>query len=233
MAETRTRTQDPKQTGPRPPFPGQRQPPPGSEAAMQPKVDHGVQSYRGSGKLTGKAALITGADSGIGRAVALAFAREGADVLIAYLSEDRDAAETARLVEEAGRRAVRAGGDLRDEGHCRGLVDRAYDQFGRLDLLVNNAAYQMTRERIDDLSAEQFERTYRTNVFAVFYLCKAALPRMQGLPLHWLCLHPSRRFASGGVAARGLTPRSISPAGDGRRWPRSIARARAGSPRRG
>jgi NAD(P)-dependent dehydrogenase (short-subunit alcohol dehydrogenase family) len=179
MAETRTRTQDPKQTGPRPPFPGQRQPPPGSEAAMQPKVDHGVQSYRGSGKLTGKAALITGADSGIGRAVALAFAREGADVLIAYLSEDRDAAETARLVEEAGRRAVRAGGDLRDEGHCRGLVDRAYDQFGRLDLLVNNAAYQMTRERIDDLSAEQFERTYRTNVFAVFYLCKAALPRMQ------------------------------------------------------
>jgi NAD(P)-dependent dehydrogenase (short-subunit alcohol dehydrogenase family) len=146
---------------------------------MHPRADHGEQSYRGSGKLIGRAALITGADSGIGRAVDLAFAREGADVLIAYLEEERDAQETARLVQEAGRKAVRVGGDIRDEAHCLRLVEQAVDQFGRLDLLVNNAAYQMSQQSLQDLSGEQLERTFRTNIFAMFYLCKAALPRMK------------------------------------------------------
>jgi NAD(P)-dependent dehydrogenase (short-subunit alcohol dehydrogenase family) len=177
MAEVQQR--DPKKGGPQPPFPKQQQDHPGSEEAMRPRPDYGEQSYRGSGRLSGKAALITGADSGIGRAVALAFAREGADVLIAYLSEDKDAQETERVVREAGRKAVRVAGDIRDEGHCKALVERAFTEFGRLDVLVNNAAFQMTHEKIDEFSSEQFDRTYRTNVFAMFYLCKAALPRMK------------------------------------------------------
>ncbi len=179
MAQTTTQQKDPKQVGPKPPFPNQAQEPPGSEKEMDPKADHGEKTYRGSGKLLGKATLITGADSGIGRAVALAFAREGADVLIAYLEEDEDAQETARLVEEAGKKAVRFAGDIRDEKHCQRLVQEAFDQFGRLDVLVNNAAYQMSQESIADVTAEQLERTYRTNIFAMFYLCKAALPRLK------------------------------------------------------
>ncbi len=177
MAEVQQR--DPKTGGPQPPFPKQQQQPPGSEEAMRPRPDYGEQSYRGSGRLAGRAALITGADSGIGRAVALAFAREGADVLISYLSEEEDAQETERVVREAGRKAVRAAGDIRDEAYCRALVQRAFEEFGRLDVLVNNAAFQMTHEDVEELSAEQFDRTYRTNVFAMFYLCKAALPRMK------------------------------------------------------
>jgi NAD(P)-dependent dehydrogenase (short-subunit alcohol dehydrogenase family) len=145
---------------------------------MRPRADHGEESYTGSGKLTDCKALITGADSGIGRAVALAFAREGADVLVSYLCEDDDAAETTRLVEEAGRRAVRVAGDIQDEKHCVRLVRQAVDEFGRLDILVNNAAYQMPQQRIEDFSSEQLERTFRTNIFAMFYLCKAALPHM-------------------------------------------------------
>jgi NAD(P)-dependent dehydrogenase (short-subunit alcohol dehydrogenase family) len=171
--------QDPRETEPKPPFAQQPQEPPGSDTAMRPKADHGEKSYKGSGKLAGKKALITGGDSGIGRAVALAYAREGADVLIAYLNEEPDAQETAQLVEEAGRKAVRMAGDIRDERHCQQLVRRAFDEFGTLDVLVNNAAYQMTQQRIEDVSAEQFERTFRTNVFAMFYLCRAALPRMK------------------------------------------------------
>jgi NAD(P)-dependent dehydrogenase (short-subunit alcohol dehydrogenase family) len=178
MSRTAT-AQDPKKEGPKPPFPSPQQDPPGHERKMDPKPDHGEETYKGSGKLTGKAALITGADSGIGRAVALAFAREGADVLISYLSEDEDAKATEKLVTDAGRKALAVKGDIQDEKHCRSLVDRAFDAFGRLDVLVNNAAFQMTHEKIEDFTPEEFEKTFRTNVFAMFYLCRAALPRMK------------------------------------------------------
>ncbi len=164
---------------PQPPFQAQRQPAPGLESRMEPEPVYGEESYRGAGRLEGKAALITGGDSGIGRAVTLAFAREGADVLISYLSEDADAQETVRVVERAGRKAVEVRGDIGDEGHCRHLVDRAVDEFGHLDVLVNNAAFQMTHDGIEDLPSEEFDHTFRTNVYAMFYLCKAALPRMR------------------------------------------------------
>jgi NAD(P)-dependent dehydrogenase (short-subunit alcohol dehydrogenase family) len=171
--------ENPKEQGPKPPFPEQRQQPPGLEQEMQPRPDYGEQSYRGSGRLTGKAAIITGGDSGIGRAVALAFAREGADVLISYLNEEPDAQETVRAVEEAGRKAIAIAGDIGDERHCRQIVEQALQQFGKLDILVNNAAFQMSHESIQELSSEEFERTFRTNIFAMFYLCKAALPKME------------------------------------------------------
>jgi NAD(P)-dependent dehydrogenase (short-subunit alcohol dehydrogenase family) len=179
MSRSKAAGKDPKGEGPKPPFPDQSQDPPGSEEELTPDADHGEKSYKGSGKLAGMAALITGADSGIGRAAALAYAREGADVLIAYLNEENDARETERLVTEAGRKAVRAAGDISDEAHSLKLVEKAFAAFGRLDVLVNNAAYQMSQESIEDITAEQFERVYRTNVFAMFYLCKAALPRMK------------------------------------------------------
>src|SRR6476619_2882156 len=164
---------------PKPPFPEQKQPMPGSEEAMDPKPDYGEESYKGSGKLEGKAAVITGGDSGIGRAVALAFAREGADVLISYLSEDDDAKETTRLVQEAGRKAISVRGDIRDEKFCHSLVERAHKEFGRLDVLVNNAAYQMAQTKLEDFTAEQIERTYRTNIIAMYFLCQAAVPKMK------------------------------------------------------
>lgn len=167
---------DPKELGAKPPFPEQNKiSPPGHEAKMHPTPDHGENSYRGSGKLTGKAALITGADSGIGRAVALAFAREGADVLIAYLNEDDDARETERLVTEAGRKAVVIPGDIRGERHCQELVQRCVRELGSLDILVNNAAYQKTFSDIAEITADEFDRAFRTNVFATFFLCQAAL----------------------------------------------------------
>ena len=169
---------DPRTKYPAPPLPEHDQPAPGSDAAMAVKADHGEESYHGSGKLTGRAALITGADSGIGRAVALAYAREGADVLISYLNEHEDARETARLVEEAGRRAVLVPGDISVETHCQELVRRAVAEFGRLDILVNNAAYQMPHEDIVDITAEELQHTYATNIFAMFYLVKAALPHL-------------------------------------------------------
>jgi NAD(P)-dependent dehydrogenase (short-subunit alcohol dehydrogenase family) len=171
--------QNPTEQQPKPPFPEQQQPYPGLESQMEPKPDYGEQSYRGSGRLVGKAAVITGADSGIGRAVALAFAREGADVLISYLNEEPDARETARVVQEAGRKAIAVPGDIGDEAHCRQLVERATRELGRLDILVNNAAFQMFREGIGDIASEEFDRTIRTNLYAMFYLCKAALPKMQ------------------------------------------------------
>jgi NAD(P)-dependent dehydrogenase (short-subunit alcohol dehydrogenase family) len=178
MARTKAPAADPKSAHPQPPQPKQEQSPPGHERKMRPQADHGEDTYVGSGKLKGRKALITGGDSGIGRAVAIAYAREGADVLISYLNEDDDAAETARLVEEAGQRAVRVAGDIQDEQHCQRLVQQALDEFGQLDILVNNAAFQMPQEDIEQFSSEQFERTFRTNVFATFYLCKAALPQM-------------------------------------------------------
>src|SRR5438105_14875455 len=171
--------QDPTRQGPQPPFPQQKQEPPGLESAMQPRPDYGEESYQGSGRLQGMATIITGADSGIGRAVALAFAREGADVLISYLSEDSDAQETARIVERAGRKAVLVRGDVGREEPCRQIVQRAVQEFGRLDVLVNNAAFQMTHESIDQLSSEEFDYTFRTNIYATFFLSRAALPHLK------------------------------------------------------
>ena len=170
--------QDPRSRGPKPPQPSQQQAPPGLESEMDPKPDYGEETYKGSGKLTGKAALITGGDSGIGRAVALAFAREGADVLVSYLSETSDAMETARVVDEAGRRCVTVPGDITDEAHCKALVERAVKEFGKIDVLVNNAAHQMTRESIEEISTDEFDRTMKTNVYAMFWLCREALPYM-------------------------------------------------------
>jgi NAD(P)-dependent dehydrogenase (short-subunit alcohol dehydrogenase family) len=146
---------------------------------MDPRPDHGEHSYRGNGKLEGRAALITGADSGIGRAVAIAFAREGADVLIGYLEEHDDAKETARWVEQAGRKAVLMAGDVADPALCRALVARAVKEFGRLDVLVNNAAYQMTFQSLDEISEQEWDKTFRTNIYGMFYLVKAAAPHLK------------------------------------------------------
>jgi len=168
-------TSNPKTKGPRPPHPTPAQKPPGNEKSMRPKADHGENSYKGKGRLKGKAAIITGADSGIGRAVAIAFAREGADVLISYLNEDGDAKETARWVKKAGRKAILMPGDIRDETHCRKIVDTAVKEFGHLDILVNNAAYQMTYDEITDIPSDEWDRTFRTNIYAMFYLSKAAV----------------------------------------------------------
>lgn len=176
MAATK---KSPQKADPKPPFPPQSQVPPGTEEVMRPCADHGEKTYRGSKRLQDFGTLITGGDSGIGRAVALAFAREGADVLISYLSEDRDAEETCRLVGDAGRKAVAVRGDIQDPQHCRELVGETLDKFGRLDCLINNAAYQMAIDDLDGYTPEQIERTFRTNVFAMFYLCQAAVPRMK------------------------------------------------------
>jgi hypothetical protein len=160
-------TTDPKTAGPTPPLPRQQQEPPGFTERLDPKPDHGEHSYRGCAKLKGRAALITGADSGIGRAVAIAFAREGADVLISYLCEQEDARETAHWVEEAGRRAVLVAGDVKDP------------TLGKLDILVNNAAHQMTHASLEEISEEEWDHTFRTNIYSMFYLSKAAVPRMK------------------------------------------------------
>jgi NAD(P)-dependent dehydrogenase (short-subunit alcohol dehydrogenase family) len=171
-------SQDPREKHPKPPHPSQQQVPPGLESEMDPKPDYGEKSYKGSGKLAGKSAIITGGDSGIGRAVALAFAREGADVLIAYLSEESDAKETARVVEAAGRKCIAVAGDISEESHCQAIIDRAVKEFGKVDILVNNAAFQMTREDIAEISTEEFDRTLKTNLYAMFWLTKAAVPHM-------------------------------------------------------
>lgn len=170
---------DPRSAGPRPPFPRQLQPAPGATALLQPQPDHGEESYRGNDRLKGCAAVITGGDSGIGRAVAIAFAREGADVLIAYLSEEQDAKESARWVEKAGRKAVLVKGDIGEETFCEELIERATSEFGRLDILVNNAAFQRTHEKLADFSAEEIDRTFRTNIHSMFFLSKAAAAKMK------------------------------------------------------
>src|SRR3954453_6745203 len=173
-------TQDPRKQESKQPFPKQHQEPPGSEAAMQPRPDYGEKSYRGSGRLSGRRALVTGGDSGIGRAVALAYAREGADVVISHLPEERaDADETVRAVEGAGRRGVALAGDLSDAAFCSEVVERAVGELGGLDVLVNNAAFQMVHEGLDDLPDEEIEHTFATNVVAMFRTCKAALPYLQ------------------------------------------------------
>jgi hypothetical protein len=163
---------------PEPPFPEQEQRPPGRDSDMQPLADHGEESYVGHGRLRDKVALITGADSGIGRAVAIAFAREGADILCSYLDEDDDAAETRRWVEQAGRRCVTVPGDIGDRAHCQELVDRAVGELGRLDVLVNNAAYQMAYDSFLDIPADEIDFVFRTNVIAMFHLCQLAVPHM-------------------------------------------------------
>ena len=165
---------------PTPPMPEQQQEQvPGKTAPMSPQPDHGEQSYEGHGRLSGKAAVITGADSGIGRAVAIAFAREGADVVIAYFNEHEDARETARWVEQAGTRAVLVAGDLAQRAQAREIVDRAVDAFGRIDILVNNAAHQMNYESVEEISDDEWDRTFDINIGAMFRLVKAALPHMK------------------------------------------------------
>jgi NAD(P)-dependent dehydrogenase (short-subunit alcohol dehydrogenase family) len=158
--------------------PAQQQTPPGSQAQMHPVPDCGEQSYRGSGKLEGKVAVVTGGDSGIGRAVAIAYAREGADVVISYLSEHDDAKETAGYVEQAGRRAVTVAGDVSRPEHCRDIIARTVGELGRIDILVNNAAYQMNHAELEEISDEEWQHTFATNVSAMFYLVKAALPHL-------------------------------------------------------
>ncbi|MDB5559852.1 MAG: NAD(P)-dependent oxidoreductase [Enterovirga sp.] len=164
---------------PKPPFPDQKQPMPGRTAAMQPVPDHGETSYKGHGRLAGKRALITGGDSGIGRAVAIAFAREGADVAIAYLDEHDDAQDTARYVEEAGRKVVLLPGDISKPQTCREIVQKTVDAFGGIDILVNNAAHQSTVQTIEELTDEEVEHTFKTNIIAMFIITKAALPHMK------------------------------------------------------
>jgi len=176
MSETTHR--DPR-TGPTPPFGEQQQERPGSEQQMQPRPDYGEDSYRGSGKLDGLAALITGGDSGIGRAVALAYAREGADVAIAYLNEHEDARETVRIVEQEGRRALAIAGDLSDRAHCREVVEQTVRELGQLDILVNNAATQTTHESFLEIPDEEIERVFHTNVLPLFWLSKAAIPHLR------------------------------------------------------
>lgn len=171
-------TEDPRQQG-RKEFSPQQITNPGSEAEMKEKPDHGEESYRGFGRLEGKTALITGGDSGIGRAVAIAYAREGADVAISYWQEHDDAKETERWVKEAGRKCLLLPGDIADAKHCREIVDRTFKEFGKLDILVNNAAYQVTYESVEEWPEDEWDRTFRTNIYAIFHLCKAALPRME------------------------------------------------------
>jgi NAD(P)-dependent dehydrogenase (short-subunit alcohol dehydrogenase family) len=164
---------------PKPPYPSQKQPTPGSTAKMDPRPDHGETSYKGSGRLKGMRAVITGGDSGIGRAVAIAYAREGADIVIAYLSEHDDATEVKKLVENEGRKAVLVAGDLQDPEHCRAVIKKAVDELGGIDILVNNAAHQATFKDIGDISDEEWELTFKVNIHAMFYLTKAAVPHMK------------------------------------------------------
>ncbi|HYI66000.1 MAG TPA: glucose 1-dehydrogenase [Candidatus Limnocylindrales bacterium] len=177
---TRTR-QDPTTEYPEPPFPKQQQEPPGTEADLKPKADHGQETYQGSGRLTDRVALITGGDSGIGKAVAIAFAREGADVVVSYLGgvEEADAADTVAWVEKAGRRALTVAGDIQDPEFCASLVERAEDELGHLDILVNNAAWQDCGDRIEEVTTDEWRRIFRTNIEAIFHLSKAAVPRLR------------------------------------------------------
>ena len=172
-------SRDPKQQGPEADSQQTKIAHPGLTKDMRQKPDHGEESYRGFGRLTDKVALITGGDSGIGKAVAIAFAREGADVLLSYLpEEEQDAIDTANWIEKAGRKAIKLPGDLQGEAHCDRIVGEAFKEFGKLDLLVNVAAFQMSRDKIEDITTEEFDRTFKTNVYALFWLSRAALPRM-------------------------------------------------------
>jgi hypothetical protein len=170
---------DPRERFAKPPFPQGKQKGSGSAAELDPPADYGETTYQGHGRLSGRAALITGADSGIGRAVALCFAKEGADILFTFLEgdkdEEKDAEETVRLVKATGRKAIAVPGDIREKKFCAKLVDRTLKEFGRLDILVNNAAFQRTYKELADIPEEEFDRTYRTNVYGTFFLTQAAL----------------------------------------------------------
>lgn len=178
---TKAARKNPKTKFPIPPFPRQRQQFPGVESRMNPLADHGQSSYIGAGKLTGKTAIITGGDSGIGKAVAIAFAREGADVLISYLNdkEDEDAMDTAWYVEEAGRKCVLVKGDISREATCKKIINKAIKSFGKIDILVNNAAFQMARKSLQDIPSEEWVYTFAVNIHSMFYLCKAAEPYLK------------------------------------------------------
>ena len=177
---TTQRPQDPKTQHPEPPYPKQQQEPPGIESEMRPQADHGEETYRGADRLVDRVALITGADSGIGKAVAIAFAREGADVAVSYLGgvEAEDAADTCRRVEDADRRSLDLPGDIQDPEVCRELVERTVEELGRIDILVNNAAWQASGSRIEEMTADEWRRIFTTNVEAMFHLSKAAIPHM-------------------------------------------------------
>ncbi len=164
---------------PTPPQQQQQQAMPGTTEAMRPRPDHGEESYKGSGRLAGRRAIVTGGDSGIGRAVAIAFAREGADILVSYLCEHDDARETARWVEQAGRRCVLVAGDLQDPAHCRHIVNRALHELGGLEILVNNAAHQATFKTLEDIGDDEWDMTFRVNIHAMFHLAKAAVPHLK------------------------------------------------------
>jgi len=175
--------QDPRERFSKPPFPQGKQTGAGSAEVLDPPADYGETTYKGYGRLKGRAALISGADSGIGRAVALCFAKEGADILFTFLEgnedEQRDADETVRLIEAEGRKAIAVPGDIRQKSFCKQLVDQTVAEFGRLDILVNNAAYQRTYAELTDIPEEEFDKTYRTNVYGTFFLTQAALPEMK------------------------------------------------------
>ncbi len=180
MPENSQAPQDPRTRFPKPPFPEQKQTPPGDEDQLDPKADYGLESYTGSGKLQGRAALITGADSGIGRAVAVCFAKEGADILFTCLpDEQKNADDTVKIIEGLGRRCVAMPGDVTDQNFCNQLVSKTAETFGKLDILVNNAAFQRTYTSLEEISAEEFDKHYRTNVYAPFYMTQAALPKMK------------------------------------------------------
>jgi NAD(P)-dependent dehydrogenase (short-subunit alcohol dehydrogenase family) len=182
-SKTTVEPTDPRERFSKPPFPQGKQSGSGSANKLDPPADYGETSYEGHERLTGRAALITGADSGIGRAVALCFAKEGADILVSFLEgdqdEQKDADETVRLVEATGRRAVAIAGDIREKSHCERLVTRTVKEFGRLDILVNNAAFQRTYKDLADIPEDEFDRTYRTNVYGTFFLTQAAIPEMK------------------------------------------------------
>ncbi len=182
-SESVTEVRDPRERFPKPPFPQGKQEGSGSSQELDPPADYGETSYRGHNRLAGRAAIITGADSGIGRAVALCFAKEGADILFAYLESDgaeqQDADETVRLIESSGRKAIAMPGDIREKSFCTSLIERAMDEFGRVDIVVNNAAFQRTYKELADIPEEEFDRTYRTNVYGTFFLTQAALPQMK------------------------------------------------------
>jgi len=178
-APSRRPMQDPREEYPKPPFPPQQQPRPGLASRMQPRPDHGETSYVGSGRLAGRKALITGGDSGIGRAAAIAYAREGADVAFGYLpAEEPDAREVVQLIEATGRKAVPLPGDIRDEAFCKKLVADAVSRLGGLDILLNNAAFQQAQKSLLDITTEQLDATFKTNLYALFWITKAALPHL-------------------------------------------------------
>jgi NAD(P)-dependent dehydrogenase (short-subunit alcohol dehydrogenase family) len=179
VKDTLTQPVDPRTKEHKPPFSAQEQDLPGTEQKMRPKPDHGEKTYKGSDRLKGKVALITGGDSGIGRAIAIAYAREGADVIVSYLNEQEDADETAHWISEAGHRPVLLPGDIAEESHCVSLIERSFREWGRLDILVNNAGMQTKHDRIEEFTTEEWDRTFRTNIYAMFHLCRAAMPRMQ------------------------------------------------------